>query len=181
MEPGTLPALAAWETFYLIIGPSAAVLLGLQFVVIVLGTEVHPPNSLAEVNAFGTPTVVHFSLVLLESAVFVAPWHRFTLVATTTALLGLGGTVYTLVVTRRARRATGYRPVLEDWVWHIVLPFTAYAVTTISAILLPLFPRPAMFAIAGMAMLLMLDGIHNAWDTVTFMAVEGRKRRERPD
>ncbi len=38
MEAGTLP-LRAWETFYVIVGSSAAALTGLQFVVIALIAE----------------------------------------------------------------------------------------------------------------------------------------------
>ena len=176
MDQAVLAPIAAWETFYVIIGPSAAVLLGLQFVVIVLGAEIHPPGSLQEVNAFGTPNVVHFSLVLVESAVLMAPWHRFASVATTLTILGAGAITYTLIVARRARRATGYRPVVEDWVWHVIIPLLAYVITTIGAILLPFHTGPALFAIGAMALLLLVGGIHNAWDTVTYMAVEGRSQ-----
>ena len=37
MEPTAVSLRAAWESFYVIIGSSAAALTGLQFVVIVLG------------------------------------------------------------------------------------------------------------------------------------------------
>ena len=36
-------------------------------------------------------------------------------------------------------------------------------------------PEPALFAIAGMALLLMYVGIHNVWNTVTYVAVGSRK------
>ncbi len=179
MDQGMLTAITAWESFYLIVGPSAAVLLGLQFVVITLGAEVHPPGSLTEVNAFGTPTVVHFCMVLFLSAAILAPWHRLASVATIMGAAGLGGLIYTLIVARRARRTTGYRPVLEDWIWHVIIPLVAYVVITIGAILLPFHPGPALFTIGAMALLLLADGIHNAWDTVTYMAVEGRKQAGR--
>ena len=41
MDEHVLPALAAWETFYVIVGSSSAALTGLQFVVIVLGADLH--------------------------------------------------------------------------------------------------------------------------------------------
>src|SRR5256885_15057167 len=56
----------AWESFYVIIGSSAAALTGLQFVVVVLGAEARSLGP--EVGAFGTPTVVHLCAVLLMSA-----------------------------------------------------------------------------------------------------------------
>src|SRR5262245_38998679 len=65
---------AEWESFYVIVGSSAAALTGLQFVVLTLIADSAVGASAAEVAAFGTPTVVHFSAVLLMSAILSAPW-----------------------------------------------------------------------------------------------------------
>ena len=46
----------------------------------------------------------------------------------------------------------------------------------VAAINVPRHPSPALFVIAGTALLLLLIGIHNAWDTVTYIAVERRKQ-----
>ena len=73
MEQAALSPLAAWESFYVIIGSSAAALTGLQFVVIVLGAEVNALTDVSGTRAFGTPTVVHFCAVLLISAILSAP------------------------------------------------------------------------------------------------------------
>ena len=73
---------------------------------------------------------------------------------------------------RRARRQTGYTPVLEDWLFHTVIPLAAYAVLFVAALLIVAHATGAMFAIAAMALLLLLTGIHNAWDTVTYIVVE---------
>lgn len=175
MEHATLQAFAGWESFYVIVGSSAAALTGLQFVVMALVAEARPPGSLREVNAFGTPTVVHFCAVLLGSATLSAPWHRLGSAALMLGVFGAAGLVYTLVVVRRARGTQDYKPVLEDWIWHAVLPLVAYAVTTGAAIALPHSPEPSLFAIAAMALLLLFVGIHNAWDTVTYVAVQTRK------
>ena len=64
---------AAWESFYVIIGSSAAALTGLQFVVIVLGAEISVGGNENATRAFGTPTIVHFCAVLLNSAIPSAP------------------------------------------------------------------------------------------------------------
>src|SRR5277367_5969511 len=69
-----MPVLSAWDSFYVIVGPSAGALIGLQFVVMTLIAE-RPPVQAAEASAaFATPTIVHFSLVLLLSALLRAPW-----------------------------------------------------------------------------------------------------------
>ena len=54
----------AWETFYVIVGSSAGALTGLMFVVIALVAEFR--GSERQIEAFGTPTVVHFSAPLLH-------------------------------------------------------------------------------------------------------------------
>jgi len=74
-------ATRAWESFYVIVGSSAAALTGLQFVVIVLSAEVNLQHGASATRAFGTPTVLHFCAVLLISAVLSAPWASLSSVA----------------------------------------------------------------------------------------------------
>ena len=74
METLAPSALAHWESFYVIVGSSAGALTGLMFVVITLIADSKQPRTLTEINAFATPAVVHFSAVLLISAVLSAPW-----------------------------------------------------------------------------------------------------------
>src|SRR5712672_3432889 len=60
-----MPAFAEWESFYVIVGTAAAALIGLQFVVMTLIAD-RPQITTAEAGAaFATPTIVHFSAVLL--------------------------------------------------------------------------------------------------------------------
>src|SRR2546429_124530 len=66
--------LTEWDTYYVIVGSAAGGLIGLQFVVMTLIAE-RPPLRAAEAGAaFATPTIVHFGVVLLLSAVLRAPW-----------------------------------------------------------------------------------------------------------
>jgi hypothetical protein len=160
---------SAWESFYVIVGSSAAALTGLQFVVIVLGAEREVASD-PTTKAFGTPTVVHFSAVLLLSALLSAPWRAVAPPAFALAALAAAGVLYTLLVFRRARAQTGYKPVLEDWIWHTVLPLSAYVALLGAALEVPGHAPPALFVVGGTALLLLLVGIHNAWDAVTYIA-----------
>jgi len=176
---------SAWESFYVIVGSSAGALTGLQFVVIALVADVGPKGGVREVNAFGTPTVVHFCAALLVSAILSAPWQRLTSVGVMLAVCGGVGIVYTLIVTNRARHATFYRPVFEDWLWHVILPLLVYADLLFSALVLQGRPGPALFAIGGGVLMLLFVGIHNAWDTVTYIALQrdderGPQEEKRP-
>jgi hypothetical protein len=169
-----IPQLSEWESYYVIVGSSAAALTGLMFVVITLIADSDVPGSSRTISAFGTPTILHFCEALIVSATLSAPWRSLTGVAIAMGVYGVAGMVYTLVVVRRARRQTEYQPVLEDWLWHTIFPAAAYAAITSGAVLLHKSPEEALFDVAGGVLALVLIGIHNAWDTVTYLAI-GRK------
>jgi hypothetical protein len=172
-----METLHAWESFYVIIGSSAAALTGLQFVVIVLGAESDMATPDNVTRAFGTPTIVHFCAVLLNSAILSAPWRGVSTAAMAIAAFGLAGIAYTLIVLRHARRQSVYKPVLEDWIWHTVLPLLAYVGLFTSGTLLPHDEAPLLFVIGASALLLLFVGIHNAWDSVTYIASLRRNRQ----
>jgi hypothetical protein len=173
---------AAWESFYVIAGSSGAALTGLQFVVIALIADHEVASSDREINAWGTPTVVHFSAVLLLAALLSAPWPSLSAAAVVLGVAGLAGIGYAGVVIRRARRITGYQPVFEDWLWHTILPLVAYLTITVAAFTLSRRTPEALFGFAGASLLLLFIGIHNSWDTVTFIATQrlGRKSENAP-
>jgi hypothetical protein len=173
--------LAAWETFFFLIGSSAAALTGLQFVVIALIAESSRRATPREIEAFSTPTIVHFAGVLLVSAIVSAPWYGLTRVAVILGACGLTGIVYTLIVVRRTRRQTTYRVVFEDWLWHVVLPFVSYVLLLVSAIFLPGHAHRVLFVIGATALLLLFIGLHNAWDTVTYITLALPPGNEAPE
>jgi len=161
--------LAQWDSFCVIVGSAAGALLGLQFVVMTLIAE-RPPMRAAEAGAaFATPTIVHFSTVLLLSAVLRAPWQTISAVATVWSLVGFSGTAYTVVVTRRIRKQTAYQPQWEDWLFHALLPFAAYAALALSAFEAPPHPREALFGVGASVLLLLFIGVHNAWDAIAYL------------
>lgn len=177
MEEAALLPFASWESFYVIVGSSAAALTGLQFVVMALVAETNTGSTTQTVDAFGTPTIVHFCATLLISAILSAPWHGYRGACLALGACGVAGLIYTAIVLRRAKRQISYKPVLEDWLWHTILPFIAYVVLLVAAILLRHHPEPALFTIGAVALLLLFIGIHNSWDTVTYVAV-GRKQEQ---
>ena len=174
MEPAAVAPFAAWESFYVIVGSSAAALTGLQFVVVVLGAEARSMRS-PEVGAFGTPTIVHFCAVLLIAAILSMPWRVVSSAGLALGASGAAGIVYTLVVIRRARGQArgqkGYVPVLEDWLWHCTFPLIAYVTLLVAALALGRDPARGLLVIGTTALLLLFIGIHNAWDAVTYIAM----------
>ncbi|MGA9994674.1 MAG: hypothetical protein WBP93_04625 [Pyrinomonadaceae bacterium] len=172
--------LNGWENFYVIVGSSAGALIGLQFVVMTLIASRPMARADAQASdAFSTPSVVHFGVVLLLSAVVSAPWHGISAVAILWGLVGLSGIAYVAVVARRLRVQTVYRPVFEDWLCHVLLPLAAYAILAGSAFASHSYTRTALFLVGAAALMLLFIGIHNAWDTVTHLVfVEKQGKRE---
>ena len=128
-----MTALGEWENFYVIVGSSAGALIGLQFVVMTLVAENPLARSAALGKALATPTIIHFAIVLLLSAIISAPWHSIGAVAILFALIGVGGLIYVIIVIQRIRTQTEYKPVFEDWLFHVLVPFAAYLALTVSA------------------------------------------------
>jgi len=164
--------LAAWNSFYVMLGSAAAALTGLMFVVITLVTDRKRGTSEAGISTFSTPTVVHFSCALFTSALMTVPFRSFVPIAIVLGCAGAGALAYQTRVAYLTSRLEAYRPDTEDIVWHVGLPIIAYAALVCGAVALPTAPSAALFAPAASAMLLIFIGIHNAWDVVTFLAID---------
>ncbi len=172
MQVATVSPLPTWQNFYVIIGSAAASLTGLTFVVITLIAGAQQRRSSAGVAVFSTPTVFHFGVTLLVAAILSAPWQVLWNAGLLLGLAGLGGATYVVIVLRRGRQQTDYEPVLEDWLWYTVFPLVAYTALVVAAIMLPGNAVSALFVIGAVTLLLLFIGIHNAWDTVTYVAIE---------
>jgi hypothetical protein len=168
-----------WESFYVIVGAAAGALIGVQFVVMTLIAENPPPRVHEAGPAFATPTIVHFSAALLLSALVRIPWEGVAAVAALWGFVGLAGVVYSLIVARRMRKQTSYRPDFDDWVYYCLLPLVGYALLIICAWVAVSHAHDALLGVAGAVLLLLFIGIHNAWDAIAYhVFVNMRKRKE---
>ena len=110
------------------------------------------------------------------SALVRVPWDSPALLGWVCALLGCAGVVYALVTAWRMRRQTAYKPDGEDWLFHALLPLMAYALLAISAFAGFAHPREALFGIGAATLLLLFDGIHNAWDAAFYSVLMMRNQ-----
>jgi len=179
LEPVLRP-LAEWETFYVIVGSSAAALTGLQFVVIALGAEARVVGGEAEMKAFGTPTIVHFCAVLLLAAIVSTPGQSPASLSLCLVACGLSGVGYAVRVVVHARRQKGYAPVLSDWVWHAGLPLAAYTFLLAAGVTTRWRPAPALYVGAVSARLRLYSGVHNARAAAVWMAVKREEQEGAP-
>jgi hypothetical protein len=177
-----MPELSGWANFYVIVGTAAGALIGLQFVVMTLIPSMPITGTDAQAgNAFSTPTVVHFGLVLLLSAVGTAPWNAVIAIAVIWGATGLGGILYVVLTARRMRSQKAYRPVFEDRLCHVWLPFVAYTGIVVAGCVACFDLRSALFLVGAAVLLLLFIGIHNAWDIVTYQVFVKRPEQKEAD
>lgn len=178
-------SLTDWQSFYVLVGSSAAALTGLTFVVITLSAERRDlANSASQrltgLRVFITPTAVHFAAALWLSAIMSMPGQTTLALEILLAGTGAAGLIYCLsVITPMFRRSFGYEPFLSDWIWNAVLPVLGYLALTVTGLMLPHLPVVALYAVSGAVLLLLFIGIHNAWDVVVWMTTERHAHRER--
>jgi hypothetical protein len=172
LRPVPPVSLGAWESFYVIVGSSGAALIGLQFVVLVLAAELEIGPTHRQIAAFTTPTIVHFVVALFISAVMSAPWPSTIGPSVVLAITGAVGVLYSAINVRRTLREHDYEPVWQDWLWYAVLPLAAYVALLVAALL-----AHSLFLIGATALGFLLIGIHNAWDTVKYIAIDRVKAK----
>ncbi|HKG54437.1 MAG TPA: hypothetical protein VKB04_09260 [Anaerolineales bacterium] len=173
-QASELSLLSNWQNFYMLIGTAAATLTGLMFVVttLIAGIDAHLSTLNAAVSAFNTPTVVQFGIVLLLAGILSAPWQTLSSLSVLLGLVGLGMVFYWIIVLRRMWRVPHYQSTLEDWLWYMAFPFLANVSLIVAAFMLPQNSAPALYIVGSAMIVLLLTGIRNAWDNVTFLAVE---------
>ncbi len=173
-----MTTISEWGTFYEVLGSASAALTGLQFITIALLADmpIRKADEAEAGDAFATPTTVHFVSALFLAATGAAPWHDLRPAAALWGVTGVAGLVYTGVVMRRMRTQRAYQPVAEDWAFHAALPLLAYATLTGAAFAVRAHAAAALIAMPTSALALLLIGVHNAWDNVTFLSL--RKRKE---
>lgn len=168
-----------WDNFYVIIGSSAAALTGLMFVVIALiPAMARIPRDPTALDAFASPTVVHFSAVLLIGAFITIPRRTMTSLLVSLLIVGGVGCIYATIVILRAVRQRSYEAVLEDWIFHAILPAISYLTLFIASFFLVSSAENALLAVAASALTLLFVGIHNAWDAALWMTTVGQTRED---
>lgn len=177
--------LSDWQSFYVIVGSSAAALTGLTFIVITIAANdgdaaSSAPARLSGLRVFITPTAVHFGSALWLAALMSIPGQTAITLRLLLGATGLAGLTYcAIVLNLMLARSLGYRPFVSDWIWSVVLPVAAYLALAIAGFVMPYRPAPCVYTVGGVALLLLFIGIHNAWDVVVWITTERHAHRDR--
>jgi len=168
-------ALGHWNEFYSLLGTASATLVGLLFVAASVGGGVFTADRRAPLRVFLSASVVNFSTVLAASLIALSPisdWLWFGGLIVACGLVGLGHTALAL----RDTVSDGLiaKIDLEDRTWYLVMPTIGYLFEAASGAALGLRLEQGCAALAVSTGLLLLVGVHNAWD-ITVWSITRRR------
>jgi|SRR6185369_14144649 hypothetical protein len=160
-----------WENFYLIVGPSAAALIGLMFVVVTLTAGREREHTERGKHLYTSPIVWHLAVVLVLSGAAVSPTitpRVFGIAGGALALLGIAMGVRSAVGIARFRYS-GAESLFDMW-WYGIIPAAVYVGLGGAAVMVLCGCSWSASAVAVALMALLLVSIHAEWDLVTFLA-----------
>ena len=176
--------LQAWHEFYFLLGTSAAALTGLMGVVISINPDTIAERPQSGVRAFVTPTMVFFTTAFVVSALLLVPHLSLRSLGVLLALTGIAGVAYLVWVRGHhyfVHGIEGRPPELdaEDWIFFIGLPYLSYLLLIIAAVGIWQHAQYGAPTLAFATMLLLVTGIHNAWDLVIWLAQQKRAPKDK--
>ena len=162
-----------WGEFYLMAGSSAAVLIGLIFVVVTLMHDQPRSTVLSGARLYMGPVVLQVSFVLVLSAAALAKGvtpGAMTLVAAAAAVWGLVRAVQSVFGIRTYRGVGHETPHWTDQWFYGIIPGALY--TLLGAVALAFWTARdwAPQALAALITAMLLNTIRNEWDLVTWLA-----------
>jgi hypothetical protein len=170
-------AMGHWHEFYALLGTASATLVGLLFVAATVSSGVFSSNRRAPLRVFLSATVVHFSSVLAVCLIVLIPlqsWLQFGLL-----VLGCGvfGLVYCGLIARDTVRDSRLMAAidLEDRTWYMLVPVVGYVLETATGVALAFRFASGSVALAFAVAVLMIAGIHNAWDITIWIITRPRE------
>ena len=172
--PDTLAQpLQRWHDFYLLVGAAAATLVGLMFVAISLGSRLITEQSIPGLRVFVTPTIIHFIYVLVIATVIVIPTVTrmpLGILLVLAGLLSFGRVLSTVPYMRQQHRTQVIEK--DDWFWYLIAPSVSYLLFVGTGVGLLLGINRAFNGLAFVSILLLVNGIRNAWDMVLWFALK---------
>ena len=158
-----------WHDFYLVLGPSAAALIGLLFVVVSLTGNLEREKAVRGVRVFMTPIVFHLGVLVLLSGLALFPKVSEDFIGAIAFACGLVGLAYAAYVCRAFM--SGSVESYDGDLWRYGFGVGGLYMGLVAAAALILFGEPlGPYVLAVMQIALFLLMVNNAWDLVIFIA-----------
>jgi hypothetical protein len=168
-------ALVHWHEFYTLLGTASATMVALLFVAASVGSGAFISSRRAALRVFLSASVVNFSTVLMGCLTILAPLTNWVLLGALIMACGLVGLAHTCMALRDTVRDGLFARIdLEDRTWYLVLPMIGYVFVAAAGVTLALQLDQGCEALALSMGMLLLVGIHNAWD-ITVWSITRRR------
>jgi hypothetical protein len=163
----------AWQNFYLLTGPAAAALIGWLFVIATINAGFDREKAIRGTRVYSTPIVFHFAAVTLVSAVMLMPHLPALACAGAIAASAGAGLVYCGFVGRALRSGRLEGHWADFWTFAVAVGI-AYAGMLAAGLLEAADDAAAPWVLAASVLALLMIGIYNSWDLVTWIAIRAK-------
>ena len=161
---------AHWDSYYLLIGTAAGALIGLLFVVASLNAGRDVSTVSRGTQTYLTPTVFHFAMVVIVSALATAPELPARFIGLALGACALAGLLYSVWICVRLSQNKLEGQHWSDFWYFGAAPVATYLGLGATAAAVWAAPPAVPYGTAFLLLVLMLVGIRNAWDLVTWLA-----------
>jgi hypothetical protein len=161
-----------WDNYFLGLGPSAAALIGLMFVVITLTAGRDRKEFEPGKHLYTSPIVWHLGVVLVLSEAASAPTmgpKLFGAFSAGLSVLGVAIGVRNAIGIARVAISGEENNAFDVW-WYGIIPALVYVGLGVAAAMILWGSSWGPSAIAAALLALLLVSIHGEWDLVTFLA-----------
>jgi hypothetical protein len=171
MDSSLADLIEDWHDFDLLVGTAAATLVGLMFVAASIGASIYTEKNRAGMQAFISPTVVHFTSVLVLALLAVVPTHEWLTLAGLLALVGVAGGVYSANLWMQLFVRRRFDVDIVDRLFYAALPSLGYLLLLLAAFFLLRQSEAGLDLLAAAQITLLLAGIRNAWDMMMWIVI----------
>jgi hypothetical protein len=170
MSTPLLEALRQWRDFYALIGTASATLVALMFVAASIGAGVFTREHQAGIRSFLSPTVVHFSTVLIICLLATIPTETWAVLGVLLMCAGVIGLAYSGWIWRRMMKHGIIASIdVVDRLWYALLPTATYLLVIVAGVSLWRQSEVSLNILALALILLLLIGLRNSWDMTVWV------------
>jgi hypothetical protein len=171
MDSSLADLIEDWHDFDLLVGTAAATLVGLMFVAASIGASFYTEKNRAGMQTFISPTVVHFTSVLVLALLALVPTHEWLTLAGLLALVGAAGGIYSVNLWIQLFVQRRFDVDIVDRLFYAAIPLLGYALLLLAAFFLLRQSEAGLDLLAAAQITLLLAGIRNAWDMMIWIVI----------